>query len=229
MTVFRPVVTLSWRLRGRRARRLFAFARAERGSMLDLRLAAQLTPSVARAARYLRHADDEQRHERMFARRGTELLREMTGDAALAPPMIRADAAELFERLGEVGFLAFVHRGERRGRRQFEVHRDHFRDAGDRKTAALFETILVDERRHEHYARQLLVELAGSEAAAKKALRRVARYEWWDRFRRLGRPPAQAFYWASMLVLYLVSFPLTLWVWALRPVRRGLHARDPGR
>ena len=58
-----------WRSPARAARKLHGFALAEHGSMLDLRLAAARTTSPARAAAYLRHADDEARHAQMFIRR----------------------------------------------------------------------------------------------------------------------------------------------------------------
>src|SRR5262245_62042010 len=114
---------LVWRLPGHDAKKLFGFARAEHGSMIDLRAAAALTESVTRRALYLRHAMDESRHATMFSRRSAE-LRRMRGQPAFGAPS--ADTERLFERLGEVGFLAFVHRGERRGRAQFEAYRDYF-------------------------------------------------------------------------------------------------------
>ena len=62
-TLARLLAPLAWRTPARAARKLQSFARAEQGSMLDLRLAAARTPSPARAALYLRHADDEARRE----------------------------------------------------------------------------------------------------------------------------------------------------------------------
>lgn len=220
MTIFRPVWTLTWRLRRRRAERLMSFARAERGSMLDLRLAAAATKSPARAALYLHHADDEQRHERMFARRAVELADKAGTEIS---GRVIADASDLFDNLGEIKFLAFVHRGERRGRRQFEAHREHFASMGDRKTAELFDAILTDERQHENYTLDLLREVSGDDAATARALRSVALWEGWRRFRRLGRPLAHALYWTAMVILYAACLPLWLWVHLVRPQRRGLH------
>lgn len=210
-----PVV---WRLPGHAARKLHGFARAEEGSRLDLVQAAQLTGSTARRALYLRHALDEAQHAAMFARTANRLRRER-GRAPLGPP--RADTEELFERLGELGFLAFVHRGERRGRRQFEVYRDHFRRRGDERTAALFETILADERRHERYTGELLAELAGGEQAAARALGRAGRWEAWRTWRRAGRFLSERLYVVLMAVLYVAVAPMALLVRAVRPVRRG--------
>jgi hypothetical protein len=160
-----PIV---WRLPGHAPRKLESFGRAEEGSRIDLLAAAHATPSLSRRARYLRHALDETRHAAMFARRANELRAER-GLPPAGPP--RADSEALFERLGELAFLAFVHRGERRGRRQFEVYARHFARHGDQRTRALFEAILVDELEHEAYTRELLVELCGDERMARKALR----------------------------------------------------------
>ncbi len=63
------VYTLSWRIPGRTWRRLLAFAEAEAESALELRCAAALTTSTERAARYLKHAEDETRHAKILLRR----------------------------------------------------------------------------------------------------------------------------------------------------------------
>lgn len=213
--ILNPIV---WRLPGRPARKLHAFARAERGSMIDLAQAARTTRSAARAAMYLRHAADEARHARLFAQRSAALRRERG-----AEPLgeVRADTEALFERLGEVDFLAFVHRGERRGRAQFEAYRDYFVHRGAGEDAALFEGIIADERRHESYTRELLVELTGGEPEARAAMRRMARWEAWRTWRRAGQALAQRVYAISMFAVYVVAMPLAVLVRAVRPVRRG--------
>jgi len=196
-----------WRWPGRDARKLHAFARAEEGSRVDLLLAARRTSSAARRALYLRHALDEARHALMFSRRAAE-LRLASGRPALGPP--RADGEALFDRLGEVRFLAFVHRGEARGRAQFEAYRGHFAAAGDARTRALFEAIVGDERRHEEYTRALLVELAGGERAARRALRWAAAWEAWRAWRRAGRFVAERLFVITMMALYVVLAPVGL-------------------
>ncbi|ACY13991.1 ferritin-like domain-containing protein [Haliangium ochraceum] len=213
--ILNPIV---WRLPGRPARKLLAFARAERGSMIDLAQAARTTPSSERAAMYLRHAADEARHARLFARRSDE-LRRAAGAESLGP--VRADTEDLFDRLGEIDFLAFVHRGERRGRAQFEAYRDYFARRRAREDQALFEGIIADERQHERYTRELLCELAGGEQGAREALRRVARWEAWRRWRRAGRALAAQVYALAMFAVYLLALPLALLVRVVRPARRG--------
>ena len=200
----RLVSPIVWRLPGHAPRKLEGFGRAEEGSRIDLLAAAHATPSPERRARYLRHALDELRHAAMFARRAGELRGER-GLPAAGPP--RADSEALFERLGELGFLAFVHRGERRGRRQFEVYARHFARRGDGRTRALFEAILADEREHERYTRELLVELCGGERGARRELARAARWEAWRSWRRAGRLLAHAVTTAGMTLIYCVFAP----------------------
>jgi len=200
--VLRLVTPIVWRVPGHGARKLYGFARAEQGSRIDLLHAAHRTTSGARRVLYLRHALDETRHAQMFWRRSTD-LRLAAGTAPYPPPA--ADTERLFERLGELRFLAFVHRGERRGRQQFERYAAHFGDRGDARTRSLFEAILGDEHRHERYTRELLVELAGSERAAQAELRRAALWEAWRTWRRAGRVIATAIYTLAMIAIYLVA------------------------
>ncbi|MEZ4403992.1 MAG: ferritin-like domain-containing protein [Kofleriaceae bacterium] len=224
--VVRLTSPLVWRLPGHAPRKLEGFARAEAGSRIDLLAAAHATTDVGRRARYLRHALDETRHAAMFARRAGE-LRTARGLAPAGPP--QADTEDLFARLGEVGFLAFVHRGEARGRRQFEVYAAHFARRGDARTAALFEGILADERVHEAYTRALLVELCG-ERGATRAVRRAGWWAAWRGWRRVGRGLAHGLYAATMTVVYLALAPLAwlpLRLRARRARRRWLTAGGP--
>src|SRR6185503_10425339 len=167
---------------------------------------------------YLKHALDEERHARMLAQRSAELRRER-GQEPFGPP--RADTEHLYEYLGELRFLAFVHHGERRGRTQFEVHSRAFDRRGDTKTRALFDAIITDERRHEEYTWSLLIELAGSERAARAALRRAIAWEAWRTWRRLGRASAHVIYAVLMTALYVTLAPLSLFVRLVRPARKG--------
>jgi rubrerythrin len=200
--VLHLVTPIVWRIPGHGARKLYGFAKAEQGSRIDLLQAAHRTASEPRRALYLRHALDESRHAAMFWRRSTD-LRIAAGRPPFPPPV--ADTERLFERLGERRFLAFVHRGERRGRAQFERYARHFGRRGDARTRALFDAILADERRHEGYTRALLVELAGGERAARAELRRAALWEAWRTWRRVGRALAGAIYAAAMIAIYLVA------------------------
>lgn len=210
---------LVWRWPGHAARKLYAFALAEQGSMLDMRIAASRTTSPQRAAAYLRHADDEARHAQMFVRRARKLAAEARRPRPLGP--IAADCEQLFDALGELDFLAFVHTGEARALAQFETYVAWFIARGREQDRVLFETIMVDERRHSAYTRALLFELAGSEAVAEQALRRVARWEFGRRWLRAGRFVAERVYVVTMLIVYVLAAPLSLLVRAARPIRPG--------
>ena len=214
---------LAWRSPRRAARKYHAFALAEHGSMLDLRLAAARTTSPARAAAYLRHADDESRHAQMFGRRAAKL----GGEVGLQLGPVRADSERLFELLGERDFLAFVYVGEARARAQFDAYVEWFTANGRGQDATLFETVLVDERRHEEYTRSFLFDLVG-DMEARRALRRVSRWEFRRRWLRAGRFLAERVYVVAMLLVYALAAPLALLVRVARPIRRGwLPARRP--
>lgn len=204
--------------RARTARHLYGFALAEHESMLELRAAAAKSPSPERRALYLRHALDEDRHATAFACHATEIRRAL-GKGAFAHPRTGSEA--LFERLGEEDFLAFVHLGEARGRAQFEAYSTHFARRGDAKLRALFVALIGDERGHESYTRELLVECAGGEPRAKRALRRMAFHEGVRRWRRAGQGLAGLVYRALMLVLYATLLPFALVVRLARPLRAG--------
>ncbi|HEY0193260.1 MAG TPA: ferritin-like domain-containing protein, partial [Kofleriaceae bacterium] len=206
-------------------RKLYGFAQAEQASRIDLLQAAHRTASQARAARYLRHALDETRHAAMFWRRSSE-LRLAAQRAPFAPPV--ADTEDLFERLGEVRFLAFVHRGEQRGRRQFELYARHFGARGDARTRQLFDAILTDEHRHEDYTRALLVELVG-EAGARRELRKAALWAAWRAWRRAGRALSGAVYALAMTAVYLVAGPIAYVATRLSGQRTGWREPAPTR
>ncbi|MBV8688184.1 MAG: ferritin-like domain-containing protein [Alphaproteobacteria bacterium] len=210
-----PVV---WRIPGHGARKLFGFSLAEHGSMLDLASAAHLAPDEGRRALYLRHMLDEARHAKMFALRSGELRLDQ-GKQSLGFPV--ADNEDLFVRLGELRFLAFVHRGEKRGRQQFEAYREWFGQRGDRKTRALFDAIIRDEVRHETYTYELLVQLAGGRERASAEIRAAGLWEKWRIWRRLGRFLAEKLYFLVMLLVYLVSGPFVLLASRLRPAAKG--------
>ena len=196
--------TASWHLPGRRWRRLLAFAEAEAESALELRCAASLTPEPERAALYLRHAADEARH--------AQILRRWAEVARSAPVQLpRRGHGQLFQRLGEASFVAFVHLGERRGRRQFEAHQRFF-ERRDPALATAIGSILEDERRHEAYTGELVSVGLGGELGPK-AMRRA---RWFDRvlrWRRAGAALTTPLFALTMGVLYLLCAPLA---WAAR-------------
>jgi rubrerythrin len=225
--IARVTAPLAFVSRAKTARQLFRFALAEQESMLELRAAAAQTASADRRAAYLRHALDETRHAATFAAHALDIRRAL-GKPGWGTPRTGCEA--LFARLGERDFLAFVHRGEERGRAQFEAYEALFARRGDDKLRALFAAILKDEREHERYTRALLVEVAGGEDAARRALRKMAAWEAFRTWRRGGQAIARVLYLAAMTVLYVVLAPFALVVRAVRPARAGWNApeRDEG-
>ena len=214
----RLTAPLSFITRRRVAAQLFQFALAEQESMLELRAAAARTPSAERRALYLRHALDEERHATAFARHAGEIRRSL-GLPAWGHPRTGSEA--LFERLGEPAFLAFVHRGEHKGRCQFEAYASFFAGRGDAKLRALFVAIVADERRHESYTRELLLACAGGERAARALLAKVTLREALRAWRRAGQAVAERVYGAAMLVVYVTLLPFAIALRAARPDAGG--------
>lgn len=212
-----------WRLPGRASKKLYGFAQAEAGSRLTLELAARQTTDHRRRALYLAHAAEEGRHARVFfasARRNA--LRE----GRSPPPSLRADGEDLFRSLGEAGFLAFLHHGEQRGRRRFELYRDLFLRLGDRRKARLFTALVRDEKGHEDYAWRELSALVG-ERQARRALLRVRTWEAWRAWRRIGRHIAELLYRVAMSVLFVTLLPLAMLVRFRRPAPTGWQRALP--
>jgi uncharacterized ferritin-like protein (DUF455 family) len=206
------IAPLVARRRASAARMLARFAKAELGSSLSLRWAATATTSAERRALYLRHALDEERHARLFSARARKL-----GEG---PEPVVADADDLFRELGERRFVAFVHRAEARGEREFEAYRRSFRAAGDRKSAAVFEVVLRDERRHVEYSKRLFAELGvgwGTSLA-------VALWETLRASRRAARACVGALNHVFLVALYVTLLPFSLALcFRARPKRPGLQ------
>ncbi len=197
---------LRWSTKEKAARLFMAFARAERSSHYDMLAAARLSPDPERRAAYVRHASDEARHALMFTLRAEQLNHSI----AAHPREYTADFEHLFERLGELDFLAFVHLGEQRGRRQFAVYREELASKGDDKSRALFDAILTDEAQHASYTRTFLDRVSGGQVQSQKALRRVRRWELWRAWLRLGRVTSSALFTWSMRGVYLLLLPFAL-------------------
>jgi len=214
--------TAWWAFRSRRssARLLAGFCRAERNSELELLAAARLTTRAEHRALYLRHALDERRHAELFFRRANLL------HAPSAPVFPDVDLDDLFVRLGERDFLAFVHNGETDGAAQFRGYVDAFRARADDDDAAtsakLFAGILVDEDRHERTSWTLLVARCdGDEALARQRLRAMRLLEAGRRWHRAGRGLAGSVYVVTMLILFVACAPLSLWLRRRRPTPTG--------
>ena len=140
-------------------------------------------------------------------------------------PRPSASSENLYDRLGEVRFLTFVHAGVRRGRIEFETYARLLRRRGGEALADLFDSLVQDERQHEAYSARLLEELIG-EAGARRAVRWVTRWEAWRTFRRHGRALGGALYWATMLLVYVALAPFGLALRLTAKPSRGF-SREP--
>jgi hypothetical protein len=189
----------------RTARLLLGFARTEQQSEIELRQAAGACGDVRRRAMYLRHALDEARHARVFFEQASQILRAQ-GQGAAFP---RAPSEELFARLGEARFVAFVARGERQGRTEFEIYGRMLRRRGRGELAALFEGLVKDELQHEAYTARLLGELGGA-GGARRLMRWAARRHLWSELRRRGRAFSSFVYLASMWLAFWLLTPYAL-------------------
>src|SRR5213593_1301505 len=108
-----PVHAWVWRTPGRRAHKLLRFAETEADGGRDLARAAELTRDPLLRRLYFRHAEDEQRHAHLFARRGRELpgiqgRGPVLGANWLAPGERGLDHVRVEEN-GDEKLLAFLH------------------------------------------------------------------------------------------------------------------------
>lgn len=215
-SLIRLSAPLTWRGPTRTARRLEEFALTEAGSALDMLRAAELSGDRRLRRIFLRHALDEARHARMFR----ELARRIdprAGRDLSEYAQIHGQRQDLFERLGPVAFLAFVHLAEKKGESHFRALSAHFR--GRPELQQLFARIAKDERFHVQYSRHWLSRL--EPRAARAMIASQARTAWtaWKRAgRALGDHAARAFL-ALVYVLVLPPFALAQ-RWA-DPERKG--------
>ncbi|MSP55351.1 MAG: ferritin-like domain-containing protein [Myxococcales bacterium] len=199
---------VAWRLPGWPQRLLTEFSLAERGSMVDMLAAAQATPRREMRRKYFLHALDEGRHAGIFAERVKALSggRVARSDAVIEDAGLLQDhgivgGKTLFERLGELEFLAFVFVAEADAVEQFGVYLD--RKLPDPETTAALRDILKDESFHVSYSK-LECERYRREGKPVDAALRAVRWrrmkEGWMRFTRdFGE-------WASGFWLLLLYF-----------------------
>ena len=202
--ILNPVV---WRLPGNASTKFYRFSFTEYSSVLDLTLAAQLTSSSERAGQYMRHLQDELKHTHIFLKRCNK-LRERRGQKPKPAP--DADYENLFERLGEKQFLAFVHLGEKRGCMQFTSYARYFAKIGDQQTSAIFTTVLADETHHMNYTYDLLVELCGSKKAVRNALLKAHLWEARRSWMRHGKALTAKLFFIIVLSVYPLLLPYKL-------------------
>ncbi len=200
-----------WRHPRRPAQLLAEFSQAERGSCYDMLAAAELTTRRDLRRKYLEHALDEARHARIFRRRALALGIDKEYAALLDVGHISEQGIvggeTLFERLGEMDFLAFVHIAEKRALEQFGVYQE--RKLPDPETQMVLDFISKDEVFHMTYslaALDLYKEL-GMTKELNRALRQVGtrRFKegWLRGARKIGTVVSR--FWLGVMYFSLVA------------------------
>jgi rubrerythrin len=211
----RPV----WRDPYRKYRTLLSFSDTEEDAGKDLiRAAARIVDPTLRA-HVERHAADEMRHARLFRARAAELAAEhrlppggaadpqRPFDLSKARPDLALDshgfyAAGLIDELGELEYVAMLHRAEKRAADLFTEFRDA--NAKDAATRAVFDEILRDERYHVAYTERFLERwrAEGRGAEVDRALARSDASRWLEAWKRLGARSAAGTARVVLVVLY---------------------------
>lgn len=211
-----------WRNRERTSRKLTGFAATEAGSALDMIKAAELTSDAHLRELFFRHAIDEARHARMFQAHAKKIA--PNGQVALDHyARIHALRQNLFQRLGLVDFVVFVHLAERRGLGHFEALGQHF--ANEPQLRALFGAVGRDEQFHVSYTAEIMQQWTTdrkNEVAQARWRVRFARVR--DQWLRMGRRIGDGLARTVLAVIYFVVIPLfALAQRLLDPEQTGFH------
>lgn len=225
LLMFRAVAPLVWRSETKIAAKLQEFAATEAGSALDMLKAAELTDDPKLRQLFFRHAMDEARHARLFR----ESALQVAGDGrpiASEYSLIHAARQNLFETLGLVRFIAFVHMSEVRGELQFRALRQHFKDRP--QLEALFAQISQEERFHVSYSARLLQKWReqGRRSTVRGAIWHVHFTRALRAWTRSGRILGDAINRVLLSIIYLTVLPLFVLVSRFAdPPRPGWKAR----
>ncbi len=150
---------ISWRLPGWPVKLMSSFSQTERGSAIDMWAATELTERREMRRKYFLHALDESRHAILFRDRaralgGNDRTRAVFEDAGYLHEQGIVGGQTLFERLGELEFLAFVYVAEADAVEQFDVYQA--RKLPDLESREMLARILRDEAFHVSYSRMAL-------------------------------------------------------------------------
>jgi rubrerythrin len=203
---------VSWRLPRWPQRLLTAFSHAEQGSYYDMLAAAEQTTDGRMRRKYLEHALDEVRHSVLFRNRVRALGAPTRAQAAAWNANLLTEhgivgGKTLFERLGELEFMAFVYIAERDAVEQFRVYLD--RRLPDEGTRQMLEDILRDEAFHVSYSYAALERFRaeGREDDVRRAIRQVH----WRRIKegwlRFSRDIGYAVSSVWIMLLYVLVIP----------------------
>lgn len=190
------------------ARLYESFAATEFSSSLDLMDAARQTSSQQRRVQFFQHAQDEIRHGELFLAQAKKIRKiSQLPDRITATP----DSENLYDQLGEIGFIAFVYHGENRGVRQFQSYLKYLESTGDLKNATVFAAVIADEKRHRSYSLNLLTESCGSPGKVRRRIQRAALWEARRRWQVLGAGISNTVFGAFAAFVLLLYAPIANW------------------
>lgn len=222
--IVRLVAPWVWRQEKKTATKLLEFAATEAGSALDMLKAAELVKEPKLRRLFFKHALDEARHAELFRAQASTY----SGGQRLSEyAQVHAVRQNLFQRLGLLRFVAFVHRAEQQGQAHFQALGRHF--SGDPALSALFDRIERDERFHVAYSHKLLTEWSenGQAALVRRARAQVRLGRLWEGWRRAGRRLGDVMTRAILGSLYLFVIPFfALAQKLLEPERTGWTRHD---
>jgi hypothetical protein len=195
-----------WQDPHRCAHKLLRFAETEADGGRDLARAAELTRDPVLRRLYLRHAEDEQRHAKLFRERGRALLLSLPRSKRsleanwLAPGERGLDDVRV-ERGSDGALLAFLHLSEKAAARRFAIYEEVL--GIDPGTRGIFRDVLRDEAFHMTYTEMQLARVAREWSALRLWQARLGRL--WKAYLRVAAALAAAL---GTVLLYLQYFVL---------------------
>jgi len=226
--LLKPLHRWIWADAGRRARKLLTFAETEADGGRDLARAAELPRDPLLRRLYLLHAQDEQRHADLFARRGRELVA-LHGAAPLveanwlAPGERGLDDVRVEQHKDEA-LLAFLHLSESAAAGRFAAYAEVLE--ADARTREVFSRILKDEVFHMTYTRRQLARLAPRDQGVRLWQARAGRM--FSAYLRIAVALASLFGQALLTLQYFVLLP-PFAALARRSTRRETQGFVPAR
>lgn len=217
-----------WADPARKARTLESFAQTEANGGADISAASKRATNPDLRGHLERHASDEARHAELFRTRAFALHAAGVGkggDAGLSDRAanLSTHAAEggfdahaclpgtSIDEVGDVVYVARLHVAEKEAARLFALHRDLNRE--DPETAAIFESILKDEKYHVSWTGTFLERWRkeGRRQEVNAALSEAKSSRLFGAWKRLGVRSGAGFGRVTMFVFYytlLVPFGL---------------------
>ena len=200
---------IAWRKTQRQARLMSRFAATERGSSYDMLCALENTEYPELRQKYLHHALDEARHARLFRERALALGVDREEAALIDVGYLQNSGIiggeTLFERLGEIRFLAFVYDAEQRGLEHFLIYLHS--DLTDQETKKALKSITKDEHFHRSYSYAALQKYAPEESAKLIRSIQINRYkEAWMRFARIVGTVVSGLWLRILFFLFVLPF-----------------------